>query len=217
MPRGLFRYTLESEFCVFVWLFVCLFVCLHKWKLNWKWISVWQKLQPLWLEFYTFHFRPCAHQTIPIWQRQRLVNLKVSYKKVFRAKFQIFCPTFFHAHFCVFTGIFLDFFSRALIWFSRVSFGDFFHGQNQIFTCTFWCNFRFFHVHFSFFTCKKLKISEIFTGVFFFFTPKKINTAGSRKPIKSVRRFNASSGLRGHPQIMSSSLRFNVLDDSPLF
>ena len=51
-----FRYTLESENCVFVWLFVCLFVCLHKWKLNWKWIWVWQKLQPLWLEFYTFHF-----------------------------------------------------------------------------------------------------------------------------------------------------------------
>ena len=113
--------------------------------------------------------------------RTKTNQTQVSYKKVFRAKFQIFCPTFFHAHFCVFTGIFLDFFSRALIWFSRVSFGDFFHGQNQIFTCTFRCNFRFFHVHFFFLHVQNAENLSNFHGCLFFSRPKK------KHPLKFLR------------------------------
>ena len=58
-----------------------------------------------------------------------------------------FLRNFFHGHFSVLTGVFLDFFSPALIGFSRMFFGDYFHGQKENFTCTFRGNFRFFHGH----------------------------------------------------------------------
>ena len=89
-------------------------------------------------------------------------------KKISRAYFRGFLRSF-----CVFHGYFCWFFSRPLIFFSRVPFGDYFHGQKLIFTRTFVVNFRFFHGHFLFFTCKNPKISKIFTGVFFFSRPKK--------------------------------------------
>ena len=147
------------------------------WKRKWAWKPIFDLFlhfftgkvsvsRPLFLAFFTF-FTPnwsfFTGKNGVFWFFFTGTKKKKS-RAYFRGFLRLFCD--FHGYFCWF-------FSRPLIFFSRVPVGEYFHGQKLIFTRTFVVNFRFFHGHFLFFTCKNPKISKIFTGVFFFSRQKK--------------------------------------------
>ena len=113
-----------------------------------------------------------AEQPLPIWLQIVLVNPKLFYKKVLKAKFQIFCSTFFHAHFCVFTGIFFDFFHVHSFSFHVCLLRFFFTCKNKFSRALFDAILDFFTCTF-FFSRPKSRKSQKFSRVSFFFHAQK--------------------------------------------